>query len=43
VAQVESSPKQDGRNMIMVIAPTKKAAVKVDEREATPEPAPITE
>jgi translation initiation factor IF-3 len=26
VAQVDSAPKQDGRNMIMVIAPTKKAA-----------------
>jgi translation initiation factor IF-3 len=26
VAQVDSAPKQDGRNMIMVIAPTKKSA-----------------
>jgi translation initiation factor IF-3 len=28
LAVVESSPKQDGRNMIMVIAPTKKPATK---------------
>jgi translation initiation factor IF-3 len=26
VAQVDSAPKQDGRNMVMVIAPTKKAS-----------------
>ncbi len=28
LAVVESAPKQDGRNMVMVIAPTKKPAVK---------------
>ncbi len=31
---VESSPKQDGRNMIMVVAPTKKKADARAEREA---------
>ena len=29
IAVVESAPKQDGRNMIMVLAPTKKQAAKV--------------
>ena len=32
---VESSPKQDGRNMIMVVAPTKKKADARAEREAS--------
>jgi translation initiation factor IF-3 len=39
VAQVDAAPKQDGRNMIMVIAPTKKAPSK--DGHATPaQPAP---
>jgi translation initiation factor IF-3 len=41
VAQVDSAPKQDGRNMIMVIAPTKRTAAKAEEHAA--EPAPISE
>jgi translation initiation factor IF-3 len=43
VAQVDASPKQDGRNMIMVIAPTKKAPAKGEEHAVTAEPAPISE
>jgi translation initiation factor IF-3 len=39
VAQVDAAPKQDGRNMIMVIAPTKKAPSK-DEQTAPAQPAP---
>jgi translation initiation factor IF-3 len=34
-AVVEASPKQDGRNMVMVIAPTKKAAEKPDKEQAS--------
>jgi translation initiation factor IF-3 len=37
MAAVESSPKQDGRNMVMVIAPTKKHA---EHRGASAKPAP---
>ena len=49
VAQVDSAPKQDGRNMIMVIAPTKKAVAATEreggatgqqDRQAAPTPAP---
>ncbi|MFM7719224.1 MAG: translation initiation factor IF-3 [Actinomycetota bacterium] len=41
LAVVDAAPKQDGRNMIMVIAPTKKPGAKATEGEepATPEPA----
>jgi translation initiation factor IF-3 len=39
VAQVDAAPKQDGRNMIMVIAPTKKAPQR-DEQPAPAQPAP---
>jgi len=42
VAQVDAAPKQDGRNMVMVIAPTKRAPVK-EEQAPMPEPAPATE
>ena len=38
VAVVDASPKQDGRNMIMVIAPTKKQPEKEAKPAATPEP-----
>ncbi|MGH2580194.1 MAG: translation initiation factor IF-3, partial [Actinomycetota bacterium] len=43
LAVVEAVPKQDGRNMVMVIAPTKKqvAAARAEQprpREAKPEP-----
>ena len=34
LATIESQPKQDGRNMIMVIAPIKKAAATAAEGEA---------
>ena len=38
---VESSPKQDGRNMVMVIGPTKrKAEAKAEQRRAAQAPAP---
>jgi len=37
---VESSPKQDGRNMTMLIAPTKKPQAKRQAPARTPEPAP---
>lgn len=42
IAVVDAAPKQDGRNMIMVIAPTKKQPGKVTEGEERPsaEPAP---
>jgi len=36
---VESAPKQDGRNMIMVVAPTKRKADARAEREAARQPA----
>jgi translation initiation factor IF-3 len=36
LAVVESSPKQDGRNMVMVIAPSKKSAAP----DKTEQPAP---
>ena len=39
LAVVESAPKQDGRNMIMVIAPTKKPAGKGEAHETRPAPA----
>ena len=43
VAVVESTPKQDGRNMVMVIAPTKKHDEKPAPSEATPaEPTPAS-
>ena len=35
---VEASPKQDGRNMVMVIAPTKKAMEKPEAKEQRAEP-----
>jgi translation initiation factor IF-3 len=38
VAVVDASPKQDGRNMIMVIAPTKKQPEKEAKPAAAPEP-----
>jgi translation initiation factor IF-3 len=40
IAVVEASPKQDGRNMIMVIAPTKKPVVKGEHHEAPAAEAP---
>lgn len=42
IAVVDAAPKQDGRNMIMVIAPTKKQPGKVAEGEERPaaEPTP---
>ena len=39
LAVVESSPKQDGRNMIMVIAPTKKPPTKGEAQAPAPETA----
>jgi translation initiation factor IF-3 len=39
LAVVESAPKQDGRNMIMVIAPTKKPAGKAEAHPAPKAPA----
>jgi translation initiation factor IF-3 len=43
VAVVESTPKQDGRNMVMVIAPTKKHDEKPAPDEGTPvEPTPTS-
>ncbi|HEU4528693.1 MAG TPA: translation initiation factor IF-3 [Actinomycetota bacterium] len=39
LAVVESSPKQDGRNMIMVIAPTKKLPTKGEAQAPAPEAA----
>ncbi len=42
IAVVEAAPKQDGRNMIMVIAPTKKPTVK-GERGAPASEAPQTQ
>jgi translation initiation factor IF-3 len=43
VAVVESTPKQDGRNMVMVIAPTKKHDEKPAPSEGTPvEPTPTS-
>ncbi|HEX5949693.1 MAG TPA: translation initiation factor IF-3 [Actinomycetota bacterium] len=42
LAVVESSPKQDGRNMIMVIAPTKKPATRSEAQAPAPE-APRTQ
>jgi len=43
VAVVESTPKQDGRNMVMVIAPTKKHDEKPAPSEGTPaEPTPAS-
>ena len=39
LAVVESSPKQDGRNMIMVIAPTKKPPTKGEAQAPAPEAA----
>jgi translation initiation factor IF-3 len=43
VAVVESTPKQDGRNMVMVIAPTKKHDEKPASGDATPaEPTPTS-
>jgi translation initiation factor IF-3 len=39
IAQVDAAPKQDGRNMVMVIAPTKKAAAKSEAPASTAEPA----
>jgi translation initiation factor IF-3 len=43
VAVVESTPKQDGRNMVMVIAPTKKHDEKPAPGEGTPvEPTPTS-
>jgi translation initiation factor IF-3 len=41
VAQVDASPKQDGRNMVMVIAPTKKAAPPPQRSRASEERAPV--
>jgi len=42
VAVVDAAPKQDGRNMVMVIAPTKRhPAEKVEQR--APQPAPTSE
>jgi translation initiation factor IF-3 len=40
IAVVEASPKQDGRNMIMVIAPTKKPVAKGEHHEAPAAEAP---
>jgi translation initiation factor IF-3 len=40
VGVVEATPKQDGRNMTMVIAPTKKPQAKRQAPARTPEPAP---
>ena len=42
IAVVDAAPKQDGRNMIMVVAPTKKQVGKTAEAEARPsaEPTP---
>ena len=42
LATVDAAPKQDGRNMIMVLAPTKRPAAKTEgaERPETPEPTP---
>ena len=37
LAVVEAAPKQDGRNMIMVIAPTKKPATKGEAQSPAPE------
>ena len=34
IGQIESPPLQDGRNMVMVLAPTKNAGVKRDDAEA---------
>jgi translation initiation factor IF-3 len=43
MAVVESLPKQDGRNMVMVIAPTKKATERASKDEAPrDEPAPTS-
>jgi translation initiation factor IF-3 len=40
IAMVESAPRQDGRNMTMVLHPTKKPKpTKKDERHAAPAPA----
>src|SRR5690349_12567330 len=40
VGVVEATPKQDGRNMTMVIAPTKKPQARRQASARTPEPAP---
>jgi translation initiation factor IF-3 len=34
IGQIESPPLQDGRNMVMVLGPTKNAGVKKDDAEA---------
>jgi translation initiation factor IF-3 len=41
VAVVDAAPKQDGRNMVMVIAPTKKHPAEKTEQRA-PQPAPTS-
>ena len=38
VAKVESAPKLDGRNMIMVLGPEKKAKAKVESAKEVPQP-----
>jgi translation initiation factor IF-3 len=41
IAQVDAAPKQDGRNMVMVIAPTKKAVAKAEAPAAEPAAAEV--
>jgi translation initiation factor IF-3 len=42
LAVVESTPKQDGRNMVMVIAPTKKPGERVEPKRSESRAAPST-
>jgi translation initiation factor IF-3 len=41
MATVEATPKQDGRNMVMVIAPTKKHAEQRSAARPATAPAPV--
>jgi translation initiation factor IF-3 len=42
MAQVDAAPKQDGRNMVMVIAPTKRAPHRTEDHAAPAPPAAAT-